>query len=511
VTDHSIKIDTSTSSPFPKKRRGWLFWFLVLAVFWTMADLIGVLIPMWANREADARKTTAEAPTLPLNVEADQAPLDESKLQWTSPTSGPPITLEYVPQRTQVLLHLRPADLMAHGEGEKVLAALGPWGNDAVAQVEEFCGARISEIGALLVALIRVEGRWDYTFRATFRVPRTDVPSGIAGRTAFLPAAGQGRVVISCPTTIAEELRGQGDTPPLLARDLGRLLPLTDQHRSATLLMPTKFLDTEGRELFTGGGERFIGGFDALVPDNASAVMVSCDWRENFFCELAATIVQNAPAHRFNAELAAQLSAAEKRLAESLIANPPHAYGKTVEARFPAMLRTMSDYTRVSHENSIAIARCYLPVQAGHNLLLASRLRLSEAEPGIESATVEFSLADRLQQISTLSFPKETLENALEILAADARLPIQIAGRDLQLEGITKNQTFALDLRNRPAAEILVEVLRRANPDREANGPNDPRQKLVYVIRDEEVIVTTRAAAAQRGEQLPEVFRVREP
>jgi hypothetical protein len=303
----------------------------------------------------------------------------------------------------------------------------------------------------------------------------------------------------------------RGSESALLARDLERLLPLTDQQRTATLLMPTKFLNTEGRELLADGGEKLIAAFDAVVPDNASAVMLSCDWREAFFCELAATIVQNAPAHRFNAEFSKQLESAADQLTQSLAANPPYAYGQAVEERFPAMLRTMSDYTRVSHAKGIAIARCYLPVQAGHNLLLASRLRMSAAQPVVERTLPELSLADRLRQVTTLSFPRETLENALEMLAADAKLPIQIAGRDLQLEGITRNQTFSLDLRIRPATEILVEVLRRANPDREATGPSDPRQKLVYVIRGEAIIVTTRAAAAERGEELPEVFRVKEP
>jgi hypothetical protein len=180
------------------------------------------------------------------------------------------------------------------------------------------------------------------------------------------------------------------------------------------------------------------------------------------------------------------------------------------------MLKTMSQYTRTSHDDGIALARCYLPLPAGHNLLLGSRLQLGdESTPLTPKPTL--SITDRLNQVTTLSFPKETLEKALEMLAADLKIRIQIAGRDLQLEGITKNQTLSLDVRNRPAGEILVEVLLRANPDRTATGAADPRQKLVYVIRPSKeelshaVIVTTRTAATQRGEELPEVFRVPKP
>ena len=171
------------------------------------------------------------------------------------------------------------------------------------------------------------------------------------------------------------------------------------------------------------------------------------------------------------------------------------------------MLEVVSQYTRTSHDDNIALARCYLPLQAGHNLLRASRLRLSEEFSPL-MVKPSLSVADQLSQVTTLAFPKETLEKALEMLASDLKISIQIAGRDLQLEGITKNQTLSLDLRDRPGSEILVEVLRRANPDREATSSTDPRQKLVYVLRDSGVVVTTRTAATQRGEELPEVFRV---
>ena len=69
------------------------------------------------------------------------------------------------------------------------------------------------------------------------------------------------------------------------------------------------------------------------------------------------------------------------------------------------------------------------------------------------------------------------------MLAQDVGVEIVILGPDLQLDGITRNQLFGIDMADRPAEEILVEILRRANPDKLATGPADPRQKLVYVVR----------------------------
>ena len=89
---------------------------------------------------------------------------------------------------------------------------------------------------------------------------------------------------------------------------------------------------------------------------------------------------------------------------------------------------------------------------------------------------------------------------------------IVIRGPDLQLDGITKNQSLAIDVENQPAEAILAEILRRANPDKSATDAHDPRQKLVYVTGPkgpggpEVIFITTRARAAERGDKLPAAF-----
>ena len=521
VTDDPLKIDTTTSAqPAQKKHPRIGRWLMALAGLFCLLSVIALNWRLFSDDVAPPRGPLTEIAN-PQNIAQGNTTfatsVDDSEFMWISPTAGPPITLEYVPLGTQVILSLRPAELLANDEGEKVLATLGPWGEQAIQHIERLTGAKLEELQTLLVALHSDEGAWQYTLRATLVKPWNDKELAKRSpeitdqnRAIFLPKTGQGRVLVSCPRSLLAELEEQGETPAILARDLERLLPRTDADRTVNLLMPSKFLDTDGRELFLDGGEKLLSAFQALVPTNAGAVAVSLDWHDNFFCELQATIVQNAPAHRFVAKFAEQLQSTEQQMAALLESQPPHPYGQAIENRFPSMLKTMSQYTRTSHDDGIALARCYLPLPAGHNLLLASRLRLGDESTPLTSKPT-LSITDRLNQVTTLSFPKETLEKALEMLATDLKIRIQIAGRDLQLEGITKNQTLSLDLRNRPAGEILVEVLLRANPDRTATGAADPRQKLVYVIRDESVIVTTRTAATQRGEELPKVFRVPKP
>ena len=193
------------------------------------------------------------------------------------------------------------------------------------------------------------------------------------------------------------------------------------------------------------------------------------------------------------------------------------------------MVRKLSAYTRSGFEPDHAVLRCYLPILAGHNLLMAAELTLAEppgsatqvaagdSTPGVPApATNAASLHERMSKITSLRFAKDTLEAALEQLSQDIGVPIVIRGPDLQADGITKNQSFGIDVSNKPAEEILVQILRLANPDKEATGPGDVRQKLVYTIaqgpdKTEQIVVTTRARAKERRNELPAAFRTVKP
>jgi hypothetical protein len=130
-----------------------------------------------------------------------------------------------------------------------------------------------------------------------------------------------------------------------------------------------------------------------------------------------------------------------------------------------------------------------------------------EQSPGVGGAVVTEAIAsasqsavERLAKRISLTFARDTLEKSIQMLAEEIGLPIEILGRDLELEGITKNQSFGLDEQDQPAEAILGTILARSNPD----------GKLVYVVRRrdgaESIEITTRAAAAKRGDDLPAMF-----
>ncbi|NOY28943.1 MAG: hypothetical protein GXP28_01845 [Planctomycetes bacterium] len=460
---------------------------------------------------------------------------DDGKLLWVSPTVGPPLSLRYVPLGTQLLLHLRPADLLAHAEGKKIRAALGPWGEQAIAKIEEFTGAQLDEIRTLLVCIHPEESgelgctlrcemleAWDDR-RLAERLPQSsEATQGgqsyfVANdRACFFPQGDVGKTLVSCPLASAMELIEAGTDPPPLARDLERLLQLSDQQRDLTLVFPTKFLQTSGSNLLRATAKDLHWALQELLADDAAVVAWSAHWGDDFFLELQSTIEFGRQPRAFATVVRKRMSEAHDTLAKTVLAKPLPSYGQKVIERLPEMLRQVSLATRNGEEKGVSTMRCYLPLAAGHNLLMAAELTLNlrtlasrdAPDPNSKPTTV----AAKLQKITSLSFTKETFERALEILSEDIGVAIKLRGSDLQLEGITKNQSFGIDLQDLPAGEILLGVLQRANPDRSASGPADPKQKIVYGVREASVdqpgviVVTTRAAVSERDIKLPAVF-----
>ena len=475
---------------------------------------------------------------------------DDGKSLWTSPTEGKPLDLAYLPPGSQIIVALRPAALLKHPEGEKVVAALGPIGHSAVEQIERLAGLSLHEIDRLVIGCQPSSDGWQTTLvvytsqpidrgslKAKFSSAAEKEYAGqkytVANSLAYYQPAGKEThpLVVAPESSIGDIIDLAGQTPPL-RRDIERLIEHTDSERHVTAIFAPNALFSDGSQLFSGGLARLRGPLFWFLGDELSGAALSLHWtNDDFFTELVATPTLETPPEKAAKIFAERVSQIPVSVESYVVTLNPQPYGKLLVARLPEMLRKLATYTRSTADRDFFILRAYLPTVAGHNLLLASELTLAEP-PG--SATVAASAmpsgvaaktspnspantaAEKLAKITSLKFARDTLESALDQLSQDIGAPIEIRGPDLQADGITKNQSFGIDVSNKPAAEILVEILRLANPDKSSPGPNDARQKLVYVVessgdKTETIVVTTRARAAARKEELPAAFRSEKP
>jgi hypothetical protein len=559
---------TRSILPPPKKTRPRNPWLIVSGVVACLAIVLiiagrGVILGPSEQSHPTTGPKDAEKQLLPEKSAADSsakqtAPLvtvkaeptvidDDGKTLWVSPTSGPPLDLAYLAPGTQIIVAIRPAALLKHAEGAKIRAALGPVGQRAAEFLEKSTGHSLAEMERIAVGCQATsEGKWLVTLIVHLLEPisRDKLTAKFSGaeekshgntkywlaneRAYYLSRAGGGKLLVVTPAELINDIIDLAGNPPPLRRDIERLIDYTDSDRDVTIVLAPNSLFSEGQSMFVGQMSRLRQPLFWFLGDELSGAALSLHWDDNFFLELIATPTLDTLPEKASRIFADRVAQIPDKLEEYVVSLNPQPYGRHILSRFPAMFRKMTGHTRSGFEADHAVLRCYLPAVAGHNLLMGAELTLAEppgagtqaagtsivaASHPAQQGTTAATAKERLAKVTSLKFARDTLESALEQLSQDIGVPIVIRGPDLQADGITKNQSFGIDIANKPAEQILVEILRLANPDKSSTGPTDVRQKLVYIIEQKpdktaQVVITTRAKVKERKDQLPAAFQM---
>ena len=179
------------------------------------------LDPAEQPEEMLAEQQPTDDPPVDSSVEqaSDQTIVDDGQTMWVSPTAGEPIPLSYIPTGTQLLLHLRPVEILAHAEGEKIVAALGPWGTDAIEQLQVATGVQLAQVSALTIAVHpTISGELHTTWRLELTEPLPSQKQALpesSERSCFVPSEGNEQILVYCHPDDATELMEQGDEPAL--------------------------------------------------------------------------------------------------------------------------------------------------------------------------------------------------------------------------------------------------------------------------------------------------------
>lgn len=472
--------------------------------------------------------------------------VDDPDLPWASPTDGSPPTLAYLPPGSQLVLLTRPAEISGDEEGRLFLRALGPRVEQAVQLLTTACGRELDGIESLQAGWQaggpdEVVGGYAARLVDPLSVPvdpdaaRTawgdSVAEEIEGETIhkvihdgkpfayWLPAAENGHVLVAAPEAMVRQMiaagRDAGDDDAIrasLPKDLDLLVGMLDGRRHLTIFGSPAYLLHDGRVVLAGPLAKLVEPLGEFFGEGTQAAAVSVHFGENFYAEIDAIATVETPAAKLAGTLAGRITAVADTVEEYCTALDPHPYGRKLVLRLPAMLRVLAANSRAGAEGKGVVVNGYLPRHAGHNLVLAAELALDQS-PGqspqqaaaggparADDGSAAQGALGRLQKRISLVFARDTLEKSIQMISEEIGVPMDIMGGDLQLEGITKNQSFGLDERDKTADAILRTILAKSNPD----------GKLVYVVhvKDgvETIDITTRAAAAKRGEKLPAGF-----
>lgn len=493
--------------------------------------------PVEAEEEPAASPPTAapEAMATARQPAARQTLVDDESLPWGSPTEGLPPTLAYLPPGSQIILLVRPAEIAANDDGRLFIKALGPQAEAALAATTKLCGCGIDGIEMIQAGWqAALDGGAVGGYAIHLREPAD--PATIAagagagksmevdGETVhdaatfswWQPTAAAGRViVVGGPDVVREIIAAEQDAADrspdelraTLTPDMERLVARLDRDRHLTLVGAPHYLLNDGRGVLSGPLAKLLDPLEDFFGESLKAAALSMHFADAFYAELDAVATVDMPAARLADTLGTRITDLADTVEEYCSRLDLHPYGRKLVMRLPAMIRIVADATRVGAEDKTVVVNCYLPRYAGHNLALATELALQQTPgsggPSPAAATAAASAttaAAALTKKMTLTFAKDTLEKSIQMIADEIGMPMEILGPDLQLEGITKNQSFGLEERDKTADEILRVILLKANPD----------GKLVYVIRKqdggERIDITTKAAVAKRGDTLPPGF-----
>ena len=503
-----------------------------------------------AELPADGPSTAATATAAqPVAGGVKHTVIESAELPWAAPTAGPPPVLAYLPPGSQLILLARPADILDSDEGSLFVRALGPSverGIEALAAVsgtaldgvEEILGGwqagepgtgQGDVIGGWVVRLAEpAEFSADRKARERAWGPTKDEKLGDetvhhgATFSFWLPSAEEGRVLAIAPAVLIRQMvaaAGQADvdaqaaaTPADFTPDMESLVGMLDGTRHITLLGSPHYLLHDGRPVLAGGLGRLVDPIGDFFGDDVKAAAVSVHFADNLYLELDAIASRGEPAKTLAKRLVGAVDSWADAAENTIVATSLHEYGRKLVMRLPAMIRALASNARGGPEGKGVVLNAYLPKHAGHNLVLASELVLEQA-PGVTAVASRGGTPSagpqpppaagalgQLQRKISLTFAKDTLEKSIQMVAEEIDLPIEILGGDLQLEGITKNQSFGLEERDKTADAVLRTILAKS----------DPAGRLVFVVRTqdgkESLAVTTRAAVEKRGDKLPPGF-----
>lgn len=483
---------------------------------------------------------------------------DDGKLLWASPTAGKPVEFRLVPPEGQLFMVVRPADMLASPEGAKVLEALGPQFATGRAAWEKAAGVELNEIDQIIIALHNNDAKFprvSYAIRTKNLIPSNDLlqrwgnPGAMKEETAtfyqgqpycyYLADSPQGTssFLMGELQDVREVARVSG-APPVMARDMERLKRSLDGDRHFNLLFNPDFFDNDdGEPLFRGVYQKVRQPLDWFLGDDLEAGLLSMHFGPAFYLEMRMLGQIGRDRYSLASDFRDRLDMVPRSIEDFLVLIDPPMYWKKLAFRYSGMTRDLHSAMRIGVEGDQAIINAYLPGPAAHNLVLGGELLVSStpgvvAGPAVATPTVAIgpkTIDELLKMKSSMQFDAQSLEFAMRDVEADAQdlakgspfakggpkqLTIRMIGGDLEKDGITRNMTIRdFSQKDKTIAEILTALVMRANPVTTVKTPDEPDQKLIWVIGPdpdsgkEVILITTRAAAAAKKYTLPPEFR----
>jgi len=459
---------------------------------------------------------------------------DDGQTLWVSPTSGDPIDLTGLPKDTRFAMVVRMDELVGNPEGDRMLRALGPEANGVIEKLMTDLKLQLASIRTLALAHGPSSLAKRPTVRITLKSP-TDLPS-LWGSSAdpqsvmqvgswsalVVPGDGDTQFVVGESDVVAEIKESNFETP-LLTRELEQIRRSSDDQRTVNILFDPQFLLGNADQILTGQLSALKSPLRQYLGEGVRGALFGGDLDSQLYMELRAIGSLSVEPNVLANGLKQRINDFSRQLEDGVRDLNPTSYWQRLAFRMPQMVGFTYRNARTGVSDNQSVVNVYLPASAGQNLVAGAELLSAATTSSASAAPSEMAgtsnepktIEDKLQRSLSISFPQNSLELAIYDIAEEAGFEFEIKGGDLQLDGITRNKEIKdFHHENKPAGEILAQLLVRANPEASPGAATDV-QKLIYVVHpqdgpddEKKVLVTTRKAAEKNNYTLPQAFQI---
>ncbi len=493
-----------------------------------------------------SKSTPSQTPTIKTIHQLETIP-DDGHTLWVAPVSGKPIKLDFVPPDAQLHLVAKPYELLATPEGARIIEALGPDFENLRKSWEQSYGVSLDNVTQMVIAfhanddkpprvstVLRLHQGTTDQLSNDWGEPikvKNGQQFNVDGQILFVPDNHNQLLVMGHHDDIQAVVK-TGGRPPLVGRAIKDLLAFSnDQWHIAVLLSP-EFLDSDGDRLFTGSRKQLLSPIEKFLGDGIRGLLAGVHIGERFYVELRVkSHLDLAIQERVNL-FRQRIDNLYEQIRNYFLSFPVADYWEKLWYEYPRMIEILGQYTRVDQEEHQVVLNCYLPVYAAHNLVLGGELAIASTtgssvpEPTTKSLNTFHTIHDVLEHVLLdQSFPQKSLEFAVRDLVQEIhnlhpdlpfKFSIQLVGRELEAEGITRNQQIRnFQVRQNSLQEILTQLVMLANPITTVKKPNEKDQKLVWVVAPNPdpsdntniILITTRQAALKNRYKLPKPFQ----
>lgn len=502
---------------------------------------------------------TADAPTRSPGGNFD---VSEDRFNlWLPPDESDPPPLTMIPPGPQMIVVIRPADIVGSTAGRKVLAALDTELGSAMQTLEKRIGVPLGDVERLTMA---VSTNPTAGIQAAMSVELLDGKSlGSLKESWGDPAAA---VVAENQTIFAGDAVGAdayyvSQQPPSdslsvnqfavgpialiqqVAEIAGGAIPLPRQFEQTwghvrgeghvTVVATPNFLFADGKQMLVDYAPSVIATLkQTLIPDT-SVAMLSMQFDPTWYGEIRLAPGGGASAAVLTQRLKTQFSDLAVHAEAFLNRSTPHPSWRALALRLPRMLYAVDAQSRTGISDNQAVANFYLPSQAAPNVLLGSWLAMNTPEGTVSmaaspaAAAKPWTVEEMLEKTVKVSFEQEPLHFAGSTVVDEVNnirpkgspeLKVVIIGNDLQKMGITQNQQIR-DFKAEGAKlrDVLTQLVQRANIVKDLTDPADPKQALIWLVGPDPdapdnkvILITTRDGAAAAGYSLQPEFVIKE-